>query len=99
VPNEARRILATFRLDRTAPGADRQGGRCLLPENVENKYRFVTLAAKRASSADRRPARVAVGSRKNTVVAQQEVAAGLVELWNPAQDLPADAAAEEEEQE
>ena len=70
-----------------------------LPENVENKYRFVTLAAKRAEQlqAGALP-RVQEAQRKPTVVAQQEVAAGLIELWNPAQDLPA-GGAEEEEQE
>ena len=71
-----------------------------LPENVENKYRFVTLAAKRAEQLQVGALpRVPDGNRKPTVVAQQEVAAGLVEVWNPAQDLPAEAAAEEEEQE
>jgi len=71
-----------------------------LPENVENKYRFVTLAAKRAEQLQIGALpRVPEENRKPTVVAQQEVAAGLVEPWSPAQDLPAEAAAEEEEQE
>ena len=71
-----------------------------LPENVENKYRFVTLAAKRAEQlqAGALP-RVTEAHRKATVVAQQEVAAGLIELWDPAEDLPAEALAEEEEEE
>jgi len=71
-----------------------------LPESVENKYRFVTLAAKRAEQlqAGALP-RVTEMHRKATVVAQQEVAAGLIELWNPTEDLPAEVAAEEEEQE
>jgi DNA-directed RNA polymerase subunit omega len=71
-----------------------------LPENVDNKYRFVTLAAKRAEQlqAGALP-RVAEAHRKPTVVAQQEVAAGLIELWVPAEELPAEAAAEEEEEE
>ena len=71
-----------------------------LPESVENKYRFVTLAAKRAEQLQVGALpRVPDEDRKATVVAQQEVAAGLIELWNPAQDMPAEAAAEEVEQE
>ena len=71
-----------------------------LPETVENKYRFVTLAAKRAEQLQVGALpRVPDEDRKATVVAQQEVAAGLIELWNPAQDMPAEAAAEEVEQE
>jgi len=71
-----------------------------LPESIENKYRFVTLAAKRAEQlqAGALP-RVHDTERKNTVLAQQEVAAGLIELWSPAVDLPAELAGEEEEQE
>jgi DNA-directed RNA polymerase omega subunit len=71
-----------------------------LPESIENKYRFVTLAAKRAEQlqAGALP-RVQETERKSTVLAQQEVAAGLIELWSPAADLPAEMAAEEEEQE
>jgi DNA-directed RNA polymerase subunit omega len=71
-----------------------------LPETVENKYRFVTLAAKRAEQLQIGALpRVPDENRKSTVVAQQEVAAGLIEVWNPAQDMPAEAAAEEVEQE
>ena len=71
-----------------------------LPESIDNKYRFVTLAAKRAEQlqAGALP-RVQETERKHTVLAQQEVAAGLIELWSPSVDLPAELAAEEEEQE
>ena len=71
-----------------------------LPDNLENKYRFVTLAAKRAEQLQVGALpRVPGGERKATVVAQEEVAAGLVALWSPAeeeQDL--ELAAEEEEE-
>ena len=55
-----------------------------IPEEVENKYRFVTLAAKRAEQLQQGALpRVSAAGRKATVVAQDEVAAGLVELWDP----------------
>jgi DNA-directed RNA polymerase subunit omega len=72
-----------------------------LPDNLENKYRFVTLAAKRAEQLQVGAIpRVAAGERKATVVAQEEVAAGLVDLWDPeAEEAELDAAVEEEEEE
>ena len=71
-----------------------------LPDNLENKYRFVTLAAKRAEQLQVGALpRVADGERKATVVAQEEVAAGLVDVWNPEQEeLDLELAAEEEEE-
>jgi DNA-directed RNA polymerase omega subunit len=58
-----------------------------LPDNLENKYRFVTLAAKRAEQLQVGALpRVKGADRKATVVAQEEVAQGLVELWNPETD-------------
>ena len=61
-----------------------------LPEDLHNKYRFVTLSALRAEQlqAGARP-RVGVGTRKLTIVAQEEVALGLVEAWDPNQPSPA----------
>lgn len=55
-----------------------------LPEEIENKYRFVTLAAKRAEQlqAGALP-RVETPGRKVTVVAQAEVAEGHVDEWQP----------------
>jgi DNA-directed RNA polymerase subunit omega len=75
-----------------------------LPEGMESKYRFVTVAALRAEQLQMGATpRVQSASRKTTVVAQQEVAAGLVTPWDP--DAPeltpeaAEAAAEAEEDE
>ncbi|MBZ5639281.1 MAG: DNA-directed RNA polymerase subunit omega [Acidobacteriia bacterium] len=55
-----------------------------LPENLESTYRFVTLASMRAEQlqAGALP-RVKSEHRKVTVIAQEEVAAGLVEAWDP----------------
>ncbi len=57
-----------------------------LPENSMSKYRFVTLAALRAEQlqAGALP-RIDSETRKATVLAQEEVAAGVVEAWNPGQ--------------
>ena len=70
-----------------------------LPENIESKYRFVTLASKRAEQLQQGALpRVESNGRKPTVVAQEEVASSLVELWNPnAEPGSIDAAAEEQE--
>jgi DNA-directed RNA polymerase subunit omega len=72
-----------------------------LPDNLENKYRFVTLAAKRAEQLQVGAIpRVAASERKATVIAQEEVAAGLVDLWDPeAEEAELDVAVEEEEEE
>jgi len=71
-----------------------------LPDNLENKYRFVTLAAKRAEQLQVGALpRVPEGERKATVVAQEEVAAGLVDLWIPQdEELDPELAAEQEEE-
>ena len=71
-----------------------------LPDNLENKYRFVTLAAKRAEQLQVGALpRVAGGERKATVVAQEEVAAGLVDVWAPeVEEADLELAAEEEEE-
>ncbi|HZN55032.1 MAG TPA: DNA-directed RNA polymerase subunit omega [Candidatus Polarisedimenticolaceae bacterium] len=54
-----------------------------IPEGTESKYRFVMLAALRAEQlqAGALP-RVDSETRKATVLAQEEVAAGLVEPWD-----------------
>jgi DNA-directed RNA polymerase omega subunit len=71
-----------------------------LPEDLENKYRFVTLASKRAEQLQMGALpRVENLERKNTVIAQEEVACGRVELWDPEQELDLEAAGEEEEEE
>lgn len=66
-----------------------------LPEDLVNKYAFVTLASKRAVQlqAGALP-RLQGAHRKLTVVAQQEVAEGLVQAVEP-EELEALAAEEE----
>lgn len=55
-----------------------------LPEDLAGKYRFVTLASMRAEQLQAGAvARVPSEHRKPTVVAQEEVAAGVVEPWDP----------------
>lgn len=60
-----------------------------LPEELKNKYAFVTLAAKRAEQlqAGALP-RVESVSRKMTVIAQQEVAEGAVQQLDPEAPAP-----------
>ena len=55
-----------------------------LPENLGSTYRFVTLASMRAEQlqAGAIP-RLKSQHRKATIIAQEEVAAGLVEEWDP----------------
>lgn len=56
------------------------------PQNVMSKYRFVMLAALRAEQlqAGALP-RIDSETRKATVLAQEEVAAGVVEAWDGSQ--------------
>ncbi len=62
-----------------------------VPENSMSKYRFVMLAALRAEQlqAGAIP-RIESDTRKPTVLAQEEVAAGLVDVWDPNQPQPAE---------
>lgn len=57
-----------------------------LPDNTMSKYRFVMLAALRAEQlqAGAIP-RIDSDTRKATVLAQEEVAAGVVDVWDPSQ--------------
>ena len=59
-----------------------------LPKELESKYRFVTLASKRAEQLQMgaRPRIDGDGTRKPTVVAQEEVATGVVDVWDPEED-------------
>lgn len=67
-----------------------------LPENIESKYKFVTLASKRAEQLQAgAPARVVTAGRKFTVVAQAEVAEGEVDVWEPEEEI---LASDEEEE-
>ena len=69
-----------------------------LPEDLESKYKFVTLASKRAEQLQTGAlARVAVPDRKFTVVAQAEVAEGEVNVWEPEDEEILEATDEEEE--
>jgi len=69
-----------------------------LPEDLESKYKFVTLASKRAEQLQTGAhARVAVPDRKFTVVAQAEVAEGEVDVWEPAVEEILETTDEEEE--
>jgi DNA-directed RNA polymerase subunit K/omega len=70
-----------------------------LPENLGSTYRFVTLASMRAEQlqAGAIP-RLKSQHRKSTIIAQEEVAFGLVEEWDPnAPQEEAEAEAEETE--
>jgi DNA-directed RNA polymerase omega subunit len=70
-----------------------------LRKDVENKYRFVTLASLRAEQLQAGArARLESTHRKPTVVAQQEVDEGLVDPWDPelAEQELAEQEAEEE---
>lgn len=66
-------------------------------ELMHSKFRFVTLASKRAEQLQygSRP-KVESSSRKMTVTAQKEVALGLVDEWDPEQEKATDLAEEEE---
>lgn len=67
-----------------------------LPEDLESKYRFVTLAAKRAEQLQSGALpRVERPTGKITVIAQAEVASGLVKPLDPDAE-PLDEEAEEE---
>ena len=69
-----------------------------LPEPVMSKYRFVMLAALRAEQlqAGALP-RIDSETRKATVLAQEEVAAGVVDAWDGSQPAASGAEASAEE--
>ena len=55
-----------------------------IPENIKSKYEFVTLAAKRAEQLQMGALpRVEVSTNKVTVLAQEEVAMGMIKAVNP----------------
>jgi DNA-directed RNA polymerase subunit omega len=68
-----------------------------IPETFGSKYRFVMLAALRAEQlqAGAIP-RVDTVSRKATVMAQEEVAAGVVEAWDGSEPQAQETQAESE---
>ena len=68
-----------------------------LPENLQNKYEFVTLAAKRAEQLQMGALpRVETEGGRVTVIAQEEVATGVVQAIDPDQEQT-DTETEEEE--
>jgi DNA-directed RNA polymerase omega subunit len=68
-----------------------------IPEDFGSKYRFVMLAALRAEQLQAGAVpRIDTVSQKATVMAQEEVAAGAVELWDPNQPQPVETAVESE---
>jgi DNA-directed RNA polymerase omega subunit len=70
------------------------------PEDLESKYRFVTLASKRAEQLQSgAPARVSDVNRKVTVIAQAEVAMGHVDVWDPDEEVEGAGPVDEEEEE
>jgi len=71
-----------------------------LPEDLDSKYKFVTLASKRAEQLQMGALpRVEEPHRKSTVLAQQEVASGLIDTWNPEEEeLVLEEVIEEEEE-
>jgi len=68
-----------------------------LPEDLDSKYRFVTLASLRAEQLQSGAVpRTDAHSAKPTILAQAEVAAGVVEEWDPESEEIDEAAGEEE---
>ena len=66
------------------------------PETMISKYAFVTLAAKRAEQLQTGALpRLDIPTNKVTVIAQAEVAAGVVKALDPKADVPDDEAEEE----
>ena len=58
-----------------------------LPENLESKYAFISLASARAEQLQSGALpRVDPSSNKVTVIAQQEVAEGAIQVYDPATD-------------
>ncbi len=56
-----------------------------LPRRLTSKYEFVTLASKRAEQLQTGVRPKVDSDRPVTVIAQQEVATGLVGVWEPEQ--------------
>jgi len=69
-----------------------------LPKALDSKYEFVTLASKRAEQLQMGalPRVDNPTNRKATVVAQEEVATGVVGIWNPDEEPMVEETEEEE---
>ena len=63
-----------------------------LPEDIDSKYRFVTLASKRAEQLQMGalPKADSEARRKATLIAQEEVATGLVGPYDPEIEVAAE---------
>jgi DNA-directed RNA polymerase omega subunit len=69
-----------------------------IPDSTMSKYRFVMLAALRAEQLQAGAVpRIDSDTRKATVLAQEEVAAGVVDVWDPSQPVASAAEASTEE--
>ena len=67
-----------------------------IPEDLKSKYEFVTLVARRAEQLQMGAVpRVELDTNKVTVLAQKEVATGVVKAIDPDAELPVDEAEEE----
>ena len=67
-----------------------------IPENLRSKYEFVTLVARRAEQLQMGALpRIEVDTNKVTVLAQAEVASGVVKAVDPDAELPEEEAEEE----
>jgi DNA-directed RNA polymerase omega subunit len=71
-------------------GSEHDGDRQMykIPKRPNSKYEFVTLASKRAEQLQMgAQPKVDPASRRATVIAQEEVATGLVGVWEPEEEL------------
>ncbi len=67
-----------------------------IPEDLESKFEFVTLVARRAEQLQMGAVpRVELDTNKVAVLAQKEVATGVVKAIDPDAELPVDEAEEE----
>jgi DNA-directed RNA polymerase omega subunit len=69
-----------------------------LPENLESKYAFISMASKRAEQLQGGALpKVAEGSKKVTVIAQREVAEGIIGPYDPEAEAEGEAVDDSEE--
>lgn len=69
-----------------------------LPEDLKSKYAFVTMASARAEQLQTGAVpKLDPASKKLTVIAQEEVATGAVQEWEPEDELEEGAETGEEE--
>ncbi len=67
-----------------------------IPEGLKSKYEFVTLVARRAEQLQMgAPPRIELDTNKVTVLAQEEVARGVIKQFDPDAERPDEEAEEE----